>query len=87
MAPCWSQPLVEGCDQQGGLLAKSTFVVPGCDSAVPLEAVDPALDRMALAVVGRDEGRRPAATGAEHLAIACLVGLFGMVQRIPRRRR
>jgi hypothetical protein len=42
---------------------------------------------MTLAVVGRVEARRPAAAGAELLAVAGLVGLSGMVQRMPRRRR
>jgi hypothetical protein len=46
---------------------------------VVLEAIDPALDGMPLAVVGLVELRRPAASGAELLAVADAVGRTGMV--------
>ncbi|GAA4100120.1 hypothetical protein GCM10022284_43550 [Streptomyces hundungensis] len=42
---------------------------------MPLEPVDPALDRVALAVVDRVAMRWPAAAGAEVAAVARLVGL------------
>ncbi|MFD4542022.1 hypothetical protein [Streptomyces bauhiniae] len=44
------------------------------DSPAPLEAVDPALDRAALAVVDRLEMRRATAARTELLAVAGLVG-------------
>lgn len=50
-----SQALVDGCYQDGGLVSHRELVVSGGDGAVPPEAVDPALDRMALTVVGRVE--------------------------------
>lgn len=53
------------------------LVIARGDNTVSLESVDPALDRMALAVVGRVEARRPTVAGAELLAVACLVGLVG----------
>ncbi|MFI7174825.1 hypothetical protein [Streptomyces spororaveus] len=40
---------------------------------VALQSVDHALDRVVLAVVGRVEAWRSAATGSELLAVACLV--------------
>jgi hypothetical protein len=43
-----------------------------------LAAIDPALDRVALAVVGRVEVRWPVAAGAELLAVARLAGLGDM---------
>lgn len=53
-------------------MADGELVVARGDRAV--EVVYPALDRMALAVVGRVEARRPAATGTEPSAVARLVG-------------
>ncbi|KOG49979.1 hypothetical protein ADK75_18740 [Streptomyces virginiae] len=52
-----------------------------------LEAVDPTRDRVALTVVDWVEVRRPAAARAALVAVARLVDLSVMVQRIPRRRR
>jgi hypothetical protein len=47
----WSQPLVDGRDEDGRLIADRELVVSRGHGAVPFEAVDAALDRVALAVV------------------------------------
>lgn len=52
------QPFVKDCDQHGSLVADGELVVARGDSAMPPQAVDAALDREALAVVGRVEIRR-----------------------------
>jgi WD40 repeat protein len=72
---CWSQLLVDGCDEDGRRVAAREIGVASCHRAVPFEAIDAALDRVALAVVGRIETWRSAATGAELLAVARLVSL------------
>lgn len=46
-----AQPLVDGRDEDGRLVADRELVVSRGDGAVPLEAVDPALDRVTLAEV------------------------------------
>jgi hypothetical protein len=74
--PCWLQPLVDGRDQHGRFVADREFVISGGHSTVALEAVDAALDRVALAVVGLVEARWPTAAGAELLAVADLVLLL-----------
>lgn len=60
--PAWplesrSQPLMDDRGLNGRLIADGKFVVPHGDGLVPLEAVDAALDCMALAVVGLVELR------------------------------
>lgn len=69
-----SQPLVDGRDEDGRLVADGELVVPRGDRAVALEAVDPALDSMTLAVVNWVEMRRPPTARAELLAVTRLVG-------------
>lgn len=76
MRKCWSKPLVDGCDQHFRLVAHSQLVVSRGHRAVPFQPVDPALHRVALLVVLLVEGRRPAASGAELLAVADLVVLL-----------
>jgi hypothetical protein len=58
------EPVVDGGDGDGGLLADLELVVPGGDGAVALEPVDAALHRMALLVDLLVEGWWPAALGA-----------------------
>jgi hypothetical protein len=55
--PCWSQPLVEDCDQHGRLMSDGEFVVSRGPGAVPFQPVDP----VAFPVVVLVEGRWPAA--------------------------
>ncbi len=76
MRKCWSKPFVDGCDQHGGFVADGEFVVPRCHCAMSLEAVDAALDRVALFVVFPVELRWSASAGAEVLAVADLVRLL-----------
>jgi hypothetical protein len=72
---CWSQPLVDGRDEDGRLVANRELVVARRHSAVPLEAIDPALDRVpSLVVLGVELGRS-ATTGAALLAVGRLVDL------------
>lgn len=70
-----AQPLMDGSDENGRLITDREFVVPRRDSAVPLQAVDPALDRVTIAVVGRIETRGPTATRTKLATIASLIGL------------
>ncbi|WP_257033593.1 hypothetical protein [Streptomyces sp. Ag109_G2-15] len=72
---CWSQPLVEHCDQHGRLVADGKLVVPRSHGPAALEAVDPALDGMPLAVVGLVELRRPTASRAELLTSWSISGI------------
>ncbi|MFE5509658.1 hypothetical protein ACFQ9J_03440 [Streptomyces sp. NPDC056529] len=51
-------------------MADGELVVARGDGAVPLEAVDPALERVTFAVGDRGETRRPPAEGAELPAVA-----------------
>ena len=51
-----SQPLVDGCDKDGRLIADREFVVSGGHGPVALEAVDAALHSMTTLVVGGVEG-------------------------------
>ncbi|WP_443056719.1 pyridoxamine 5'-phosphate oxidase family protein [Streptomyces sp. NBC_00667] len=69
----WSQP-VDSRYGDGLLIADRWFVVSRGDGTVPLEAVDPALDRVALAVVDQVELRRPTTARATLLAVTRLVG-------------
>lgn len=72
-----SQPLVHRRDEDGRLVTDREFSVLRGDGAVPLEAVDPALHRMTLAVVDRAEARWPATAGSELSAIVRLASLVG----------
>jgi hypothetical protein len=65
-------------------MADREFVVSRSDGAVPLEAGDPALDRMTPVIVDRVEMRRATATEPSFAAVTRLVGLSGFIQRIPR---
>lgn len=76
MRKCWSKPLIDGCDQHGSLVTHSQLFVSRGDRAVPFQPVDSALHRMAFLVVLLVEGRWPAASGAELLAVADLVGFL-----------
>src|SRR6202008_4766949 len=72
---CWSQPLVDGCDEDGRLVADRELVVASCHRTVPFKAIDAALDRVpSLVVLGVERGW-PAAARAELLAVASLVDL------------
>lgn len=53
-----SQPLVDRCDEDGRLVADRRLVVSRGDGTVPPEAIDSALDRVALAVVDPGDPRR-----------------------------
>ncbi len=77
-----SQPLIDGSNEDGRLVADGEFLVASGHCPVPLEAVDPASDRMALAVVGLIELWRP--TEPSFLRCQTWSALSGMVQRIPR---
>ncbi|MFC8064567.1 hypothetical protein [Streptomyces sp. NPDC057293] len=66
---------MSGRDEHGRLVSDGELVVLGGYGAMPLEPVDPALDRMAFAVVDWVEMRRPAAAGTELPTVARLVGL------------
>jgi hypothetical protein len=73
---CWSQPLVNGCDEDGRLVADREFVVARRHGAVSFEAVDPALDRVpSLVVLGVELGRSATARAAL-LAVGRLVSLI-----------
>ena len=72
---CWSQPLVDGRDEDGRFVADREFVVARRHGAVPLEAIDPAFDRvLRLVVLGFELGRSAAARAALR-AVGRLVGL------------
>ena len=60
-----SKPLVDNCDQHRCLVANGELVVSGSHRPVAFESVDPALDSVALAVVGLVELGRPASARAE----------------------
>lgn len=85
----WSQPLVDGRDEDSGFEANRDFVVAGDHGSVALEAVVSAPGRVTLAVVDGVELRWSAAMRASLLAVACLVGLVGVGPRVfaPRRCR
>ncbi|GGT59951.1 hypothetical protein GCM10010271_73980 [Streptomyces kurssanovii] len=70
-----SQPLVDGGDEDGRLVTDRELVISRGYGPVSFEAVNPALDRVPLAVVNRVELRRPAAERAAFLPVAGLVGL------------
>lgn len=74
MGRCVFTPLVKDCDQYGRLVAHSELVIPRGHGPVTLEAINPALDGMPLAVVGLVELRRPTTLRAESLAVADPVG-------------
>src|SRR5688500_3284493 len=74
---CWSQPLIDGGNEDGRLVADGELVIPRGDRAVPFEAIDAALDRVALAVVDHVELRRTSTAGAALLAVGDLVALLG----------
>lgn len=61
-------------DEDCSLVADRELVVARRHGAVPFEAIDAALDRMTLVVVGRVAARRLAAAGAGPLAVACFCG-------------
>ncbi|GAA1281699.1 hypothetical protein GCM10009646_81140 [Streptomyces aureus] len=70
----WSQPLVDGRDEDGRLIADRELVSRG-HGTMPLETIDATFDRVpSLVVLGVGLGR-PAAASAESLAVAGLVGL------------
>jgi hypothetical protein len=61
-------------------------VVPGGHRPLPLEPVDPALDRMPQPVDHRIEGRRPATMATLARRLAAWSSFSGMVARMPRQR-
>lgn len=73
----------DGCDENGRLVADRELVIPRGNRPVPLETIDAALDRVALAVVSLVEFRLPTAAGTEFWRLRTWSALSGMVQRIP----
>ena len=71
-----SQPLVDQGDVDCRLVADGQLVVPSRDRASALESADPALHRVALAVVDLVERRRSATGGAPLPTVADLVPLL-----------
>ena len=68
-----AQPLADGGDLHGGAVAGGELVVPRRHRPMLLEAADPALDRMALLVVGGIESRWSPAESASPFASGNLV--------------
>ena len=69
-------PFIENCDQHGRLVADGELVISRGHGSVALEAIDPALHRVALAVVSSVELRWAATAGAEVLSVASPVGWY-----------
>ena len=84
---CCSQPLVDGRDEDGRLVADRELVVPRGHGAVPFEEINTAFDSMSSLVVLRVERRRATAADPEFIAIASLVGLIGDGAAAARLRR
>lgn len=71
-----SEPFIDGCDEQGRFVTNGELVVSRGHCSMTLEAIDPALDRVARAVVLAVELRRTPTPGTELLAVADLVLLL-----------
>lgn len=71
----WLQPFVNAGDGDRGLVTDGKLVIPRGYRPVALEAIDPALDRVPLAVVDLVERWRATSAGAALLAVADLVRL------------
>src|SRR5690348_8625761 len=69
------QPFIDGCDEDGRLVADRELVVPRGHCAVSFQAIDAALDHVSRLVVLGVELRRTAAERAALLAVAGLVSL------------
>jgi hypothetical protein len=70
------QPLVDGGDVDGCLVADGELVVAGGDGAVAFEAADAAFDGVALLIQLGVEGGRAASVPAFVLAVADLAGFL-----------